>query len=391
MRLLIVEDEKVLAELLKHEFEAAGVLVCLAFDGVEALKQANKMNPDMILLDLVLPKKSGYEVLLGLRSSAQLKCIPVIILSNLGHDDDIKGAMRLGVLDYFVKAQHPIKEIVEKVKRHLEKPSSKKPGAACDAEDVVLHKENTQEEKHAMAEFISVASHRLRTPLGILRWNTEILLKEDASKLTPAVAQRLKQNYLVTLQTIQVVNDLLNVSRIEQGRICDEPNWAGIKEVTQAVVDKLKSETERREITIVLDIAQGTYPQIFIDHARLSEAIENVLLNAIKYSHSGGKVTVKVFPEPLAYRIEVEDAGIGIPVVNQPKIFTKFYRAPNAVLKEPEGSGLGLYLVKAYLNEWGGSVTFTSEENKGSRFILKIPYDPKASTIAQSIPPSYEK
>lgn len=119
MKVLIVEDEELLAKVLKEKFEKESFDVVVASDGAEVLPLAEKNSPDLILLDLILPKKSGFEVLAELKADPELKIIPVIVLSNLGQDEEIKSALNLGAADYLVKTEHPINEVVEKVKQQL--------------------------------------------------------------------------------------------------------------------------------------------------------------------------------------------------------------------------------------------------------------------------------
>ncbi len=129
MTILIAEDEKVLAEVLKEEFEVEGFRVLLAENGDETMRLLKSFpKPNILLLDLLMPKKDGFAVLeeIGADQTHNLKTIPVIVLSNLGQDEDIKKAFRLGATDYFVKAQHPIAEVVEKVKKILEGGNSQK-------------------------------------------------------------------------------------------------------------------------------------------------------------------------------------------------------------------------------------------------------------------------
>ncbi len=115
MRILIAEDEEILLNVLKDRFEAEGWEVFMAKDGEEAVDSIAKNSLDLVLLDLLLPKKDGFEVLKEVRSDEELKNLPIIVLSNLSGDEDIKKAMQLGANDYFVKTQHPMSEVVEKV------------------------------------------------------------------------------------------------------------------------------------------------------------------------------------------------------------------------------------------------------------------------------------
>lgn len=116
MKILIVEDENILAKVLEEKFRAVDFEVRIAYNGETAIPMAREFTPDIILLDLILPKKSGFSVLEDLRAAPELSLIPVIVLSNLGQDEDIKKALQLGAKDYLVKIHHPIKEVIDKVK-----------------------------------------------------------------------------------------------------------------------------------------------------------------------------------------------------------------------------------------------------------------------------------
>lgn len=123
-KILVVEDEKPMASILGKELKKLDHEVEFAYDGAEAVEKAKKENPDLILLDLILPKVNGFQVLEKIKGDSDVSSIPVIVLSNLGTDEDIKHAMKLGAIDYYVKAQHPLLEIVEKITEFLAKPRS---------------------------------------------------------------------------------------------------------------------------------------------------------------------------------------------------------------------------------------------------------------------------
>lgn len=124
-KILIVEDEKALVEVLRDELALHDFDASMAFNGEEALKKMRASVPDLVLLDIIMPKMDGFEVLEEMQKDDALKEIPVIVLSNLGEDEDIKRALKLGAVDYFVKAQHPIKEITEKVNQILVKGATR--------------------------------------------------------------------------------------------------------------------------------------------------------------------------------------------------------------------------------------------------------------------------
>lgn len=123
-KILVVEDEKPMANILGKELTKLGHVVEFAYDGAEAMEKAKIMKPDLILLDIILPKADGFEVLEQVKADSDISSVPVIVLSNLGTDADIKHAIRLGAVDYFVKAQHPLLEITEKITEFLSIPRS---------------------------------------------------------------------------------------------------------------------------------------------------------------------------------------------------------------------------------------------------------------------------
>lgn len=125
MKILIIEDERILANVLEEKFNQEDFETRVAYSGEEAATTLKKFRPDIILLDLILPKKSGFDVLKDLKSDSELKSVPVIILSNLGEAENLKKGLELGADDYMIKAQHPLKEVIEKVKRSLYYRASK--------------------------------------------------------------------------------------------------------------------------------------------------------------------------------------------------------------------------------------------------------------------------
>lgn len=125
---LVVEDEDFLVRALKDNLESEGYSVSIAMDGEAAFDELRKKKPSLVLLDILLPKKNGFDVLKEIRQSPEWQLIPVVMLSNLGEDSEIKKALDLGANDYFVKSQHPIQEVIEKVREYLQGKGSTKVG-----------------------------------------------------------------------------------------------------------------------------------------------------------------------------------------------------------------------------------------------------------------------
>ena len=243
---------------------------------------------------------------------------------------------------------------------------------------VVLRDASHERElEHIKDEFISIAAHQLRTPLGSMRWIIEMLLtyRETPQK----VRDKLELINNSNKRMITLVNDLLNVSRIDQGKVQNEPQLTDIREVIKATALELEAEALEKKVVIDFRL-DNNIPKIMIDPKRFGDVVQNLLSNAIKYNIVGGKAVIAAMPTANYIRISVSDEGMGIPKEDQERVFSKFYRAENAAKSNTSGSGLGLFLVKSYVEDWGGAVRFLSVEGKGTTFYLDIPINVKNST-----------
>ncbi len=228
-----------------------------------------------------------------------------------------------------------------------------------------------KELERAKSEFISVVSHQLRTPLGNMRWNLEMLLNEKKRKISKETESSLLDIYDSTRKLIDLVNDILNVSHIETDIVLSSPeyiNAAGV--VTKAVKDILPYAQKKG---VKVTFKKNTDGKIYIDQKRFLQVIQNLLSNAVNYNTNNGQVEVILDKLDGNIRLIVKDTGIGIPERDKGKIFTKFFRAENAVKSHVEGTGLGLYIVKSFILKMGGKISFTSTEGLGSKFVVILP------------------
>lgn len=226
-------------------------------------------------------------------------------------------------------------------------------------------------------EFVSLASHQLRTPLSTINWYTELLLSGDAGKLNPEQTEFLEDIITSSKRMSSLVGTLLNVSRIELGTFAINPEKTDLCEIVKDEVEDLKVQFEDKKIEF--EMLLNLNPAIvFVDPKLMSIVVQNLLTNAIKYNPSGGKVTLSVDKKESTEEVvlTVTDTGYGIPKENQDKIFTKMYRADNAVAIDAEGNGIGLYMVKSILETSGCTISFESPikgKDNGSAFYVNIP------------------
>jgi PAS domain S-box-containing protein len=224
----------------------------------------------------------------------------------------------------------------------------------------------------AKTEFVSLASHQLRTPLSSINWYAEMLLAGDGGPLNDEQKNFVEEIYTGNQRMVDLVNSLLNVSRLELGTFAVDPEPTDVIATAQSVLDELKPGIISKELIINFKHDQEI-PIIQADPKLIRIVFQNLLSNAIKYTPAQGSVTLKIDKNTKNLLIEVTDTGYGIPKKDQVRIFEKLFRAENVREKDTEGTGLGLYIVKSIVTHAGGKITFKSEENKGTTFYLEIP------------------
>lgn len=220
------------------------------------------------------------------------------------------------------------------------------------------------------SEFVSMASHQLRTPLTAIKWYAKLLKKDGLTALTPTQRRALHHMASANEKMIELVNDLLNVSRIEMGTLAVAREKIDLKLFVKEMIDEVGPLAAERRVTIRFVGGAAVFET---DKKLLEIIINNLLTNAIRYTPSRGTVAVTALDKGKVVEVTVSDTGFGIPPEDQARIFSKFFRASNIVSKVPEGTGLGLFITKSIAQKLGGDVRFSSILNKGTNFIVTLP------------------
>ena len=227
----------------------------------------------------------------------------------------------------------------------------------------------------AKTEFVSLASHQLRTPLTAISWYTEMILNGDVGKVIDDQRKYLEEIYHGNRRMVELVNTLLNVSRIELGTFVIKPEPIDIIALAQTALEEQKFKIEQRNLKITTSFDKNI-PTLMADPKTFPLIFQNLLSNAVSYSLSGGKIGFSISSDKERnILIKISDTGLGIPRNQQRQIFTKLFRADNIIDKNTDGTGLGLYIVKSIVEGSGGRIWFESEEDKGSTFFISLPAD----------------
>ncbi|QQG52596.1 MAG: PAS domain S-box protein [Candidatus Falkowbacteria bacterium] len=224
----------------------------------------------------------------------------------------------------------------------------------------------------AKTEFVSLASHQLRTPLSSVNWYAEMLLAGDGGALKPEQKTFVEEIYAGNQRMVELVNALLNVSRLELGTFAVEPEPINVIETADSVIKELQPIILKKKLKINFNYLKDI-PIIQADPKLLRIVLQNLMSNAVKYTPDQGSVSLEIGKNRKDLLITVADTGYGIPKKDQPRIFEKLFRAQNVREKDTEGTGLGLYIIKSIIEQAGGIISFKSKENKGTTFYLNIP------------------
>jgi len=243
---------------------------------------------------------------------------------------------------------------------------------AATTEKVELANKELRSLDLAKDEFVSIASHQLRTPLTALKGYTGMLIDGDAGPLNDKQREYLTEIKNSNDRMINLITALLNVSRVDLGVFVVEPEQVNLQNVAEGALKDLEVNINDKKLLINKNLEKDL-PPINADLNILRMIFQNLFSNAVKYTPPEGSITLTMKKDGPNILVSVADTGYGIPKDAQSKIFTKMFRADNARVKDPEGTGLGLYIIKETIEKTGGKIWFESTENKGSTFYVTIP------------------
>lgn len=389
--LLAVDDSITYLEELGDQLRQEGHDVILAKSGEEALTILAARPVDCILLDLIMPGMSGQETCRRVKQAPEWRDIPLIILTarderdamiegiNAGADDYIAKSADFDVLKARLRAQLRRKHFEDENRRIREKLVRREAEVSYTRaleqanRELALAKEQAEQSSRFKSSFLANMSHELRTPLNAIIGFAELLYDGQVRPEMPEHKEFLGDILTSGRHLLQLINDVLDLSKVEAGKLEFHPEPVSLSSLVGEVLAVLRTGAADKQIRVEVDI-HPDLGQVVIDPARLKQILYNYLSNALKFTPDGGRIQLRAQPEePGAFRLEVEDTGIGISSEDVGRLFAEFEQLDAGAAKKHAGTGLGLALTKRLAEAQGGSVGVRSTLGAGSTFHAVLP------------------
>jgi len=408
-KVLVVDDEDSVVVTIKAILQLDGYDVDTTTSGARAREMVREVEYDLVLTDLRLEDGDGLDVLKAVRESYPETV--TIMLTGYASLESAIHALRAGAYDYLVKPSE-VEELRATVARGLERRRlgqelhervaelaelNSSLQRRIDEATVELKEryEQLKELDRMKSQFLSIASHELKTPITAMSGFLQVALRRvrrlsQGNAAAPVaeglngITDQLEIVYRQTGKLARLVDELLDVSRIQTGRIEFRYGDVDLSELANEVATRMQLTTTTHAISVRRDSENV----VKADRDHLEQVLNNLLTNAIKYSPSGGSITIDVRPDDSGVRLSVTDEGIGIPEKELDAIFGLFYRSPDRAARDAAGMGLGLYISKEIVVRHGGRIWAESSGTKGSVLNVIIPRMPIGSTKPDAPQPS---
>ena len=354
----ISKNLQVVGTLLRRE----GYRIVPATSGAQALERVRAETPDLILLDLMMPDMDGLEVCRRLKADALTLPIPVIFLTASNEMEHLVQGFEVGAVDYVTKPFNP-PELLARVRTHLELKHAR--------DTIIRYGQELSRLNEEKNEFMGIAAHDLRSPLGTIQGFSDLLLDD------PEMAREEREDFTrrisdTATRMSEMVQNLLDANRIERGELKLNLAPTELSAPLSGVVEAYRPRAAAKQQSVHL---QNEAPPVtvVVDPSVLVQVLENLVSNAVKYSPPGKDIFVRLKKLPDAVRCEVQDEGPGLSAEDQKKLFGKFARLSAKPTGGEHATGLGLSIVKKMVEAMNGRVWCESEPGRGALFIVQFP------------------
>lgn len=361
MVVLVAEDDATTRGMLAQYLKKKGLSVITAGDGEEALKIVENNAISIALLDWVMPGINGMEVVRRIREKESASYVYIIMLTAKEGSEDLLAGFEAGIDEYIQKPVN-LRELYARVKVGMR---------IAGLEQALNEKQNRLYDLvHIKNKFIGIAAHDLRNPVISIRGFSELLLK-NKSALTEEQREFISIIHSTSDNMLALLNDLLDLSQIESGKLDIKKTSGSLKKVIEERIRLHKLQADQKRTAINMDLKK--LPDFDFDEQRISQAVDNLLTNAIKFSPPGTNINLTLRKDNGAAIFSVCDEGPGIPVEEQHMLFNEFQRLSIRPTGGESSTGLGLAIAKKIVEAHGGHIEFESHVGRGSIFSIVLP------------------
>jgi two-component system sensor histidine kinase/response regulator len=357
--ILVIDDEEAIRDSCCQVLTKAGYRTQTAENGDIGLQKVTRTQPDLVLVDLKMPGMSGMEVL---EQIAQIDpSIISVVITGYATIESAVEAMKRNAYDFLPKPFTP-DQLRIVVKRGLERRR------------LAIESERLRREKQMLREnFVTLVSHQLRSPLASVRQYFGVIREGFAGDVTDKQKQIIEKASKYLDDLMQLINDWLDMSRIDSGRIAEKFEPVALESVFSEILEIAKPLAEARKVTLTVSRDTRDTSLVRGDQESLKQAMMNLVSNAIHYNREGGTVTIRTKEQGNDLVVQVCDTGIGISRENLPFIFDEFFRVKSDQTRHVSGTGLGLAIAKRIIEAHRGHIQVDSELGKGTTFSIFLP------------------
>ena len=362
-KLLVVDDVQTNVLLLKALLSKDGYGILVANNGQEALEVIRNENPDLILLDVMMPGMDGFEVAERLKSEEYRCEIPIIFLTALDDTQSIVNGFKLGVGDFISKPFRK-EELMVRIKHQLSLVAARR-----------IIEEKNEELRKTIAgrdKMYSVIAHDLRSPMASMKMllNT-IMMSVEKDKIDPDIFDMLEMSNKTSEEVFSLLDNLLKWTKSQLGKLTVIPQKLDISGLADGVVEVMNSVAEVKHIKLIRTDHESFF--VYVDIEMIKSILRNLISNAVKFSNPDSEIKVGIQAEDGKVIVSVTDSGKGIKKEDQHKLLKDSTHFTTYGTNSEEGSGLGLLLCRDFARKNGGELWFESEENLGSVFSFSLP------------------
>ena len=361
-RILVVDDSEMARRQIKFFLNKDGYEVFEARSGEEALWLVNEVDPELILMDVSMDGLDGMETCRRLKEDEDNRNLPIIFLSAKGEREEIVSGFKSGAIDYIVKPFHPA-ESLTRIRTHLRVKKLAE-----------LREKNILELQHlnkTKDRVLRIASHDLRNPVAAIAGLAEFL-KDDCENLSDGQKEIVDCIEEAGKSVVLLLNELLDISAIDSGHLELNREELNLCRLVNNLVPLFRGEAERKDIALTFDCDEEI-PKVLIDRQQIRRVVDNLLSNALKFTPSGGEISVKVLNLDTNVCLRVEDTGPGIPEAEADRLFVEFGKTSNLPTGGEKSTGLGLSICQRIVKAHDGSIDFENLPEGGARFSVILP------------------